>query len=200
MTPTCKHEAPMSRAALDVQVVQTPEGIPACSVSIRNYFPELGYPNLLRTAEPANWSMIYPKLFKKTIPMGVDTQGWTRMVEHGSLPPGWDLVQRRTVLKLWKSFKDGGYRIDYDLDTTCDPTLSDHQITVDRGHIWVAPDPRGGVLTHTVKTWAMIGINPWFAAMLVPFCGWTANEEEFFYNAAGFIGDVWPFEISAANL
>jgi hypothetical protein len=117
------------------------------------------------------------------------------VVEHGQ----YGALRHRTPLKFWKQPVDGdlacGYRIDYDLDGDCDPQQCDHYVTMDCGHIRVAPEG-SGVRVRTVKLWHIAGTWSLLASWLVPLMGWDEITGEFFRNAAALTGPVAPFELS----
>lgn len=153
----------------------------------------LDYDAVVKGAEPINWSRILPSMFRKTIALGQDDAGWTRMIEHGRI----GLLSHRTPLKFWKTATADSYHIQYDLDSTCDPRRCDPYVTMDQGYIDVKRTP-GGIRVQTMKISAVQGIYAWLGALVAPLMGWEEQCEEFFTNQAA-LTDPAPFVLSESN-
>lgn len=175
---------------LNASIVRGEDGVSACRLTTDNRY-DLPYEALLASANPLNWPLIQPKRFLRMIPLGLNSDGWFRAIEHGL--GNWGL-KHRTPLKFWNELLEPGYRVNYELDTECDPRRCDPYIYVDYGYLWVVPE-KTGVRVRTSKTFAIQGISPLVSYHVLPRLGWEREGVEFFHNAAT-VSSPLPFQPS----
>jgi hypothetical protein len=147
-----------------------------CSVLTTDYTrPNLTVDDIKRVIEPHNWPTLCPSFFREISDQSPAlNRGWNRVLEVVSADPTvWEL---RTALRYWKgeTTPQGGYYINYDLDT--DRAGDCMMVQVDAGYLMITPadlpDGTTGVRIQTRKQVRIRGMSSTASAVLACFMGW----------------------------